>query len=529
MNKLFGLLLLALSFVSCRKEATLWYSDWVLPVAGDTLDLGNLTNDSTLAVENGIYVLDLHRKIASINLSEYIELPDTTIEQKFAISFSTLNVPAGSSFVNSNEDHVFDLDDMQLKQARVKSGRIILEVFSPVETTTFFEIELPSVTSGSEVVKKTLSVAPGTLSSPASNSMEIDLAGYVIDLRGSNGLEFNSLPSKLKVTSDPSGSAVVLHSTDSTRFIIRMENIRLDYARGYFGQQKIADNYVFDSKFLKNQVEGLLDLSAINLQLDFVNSIKVSAKANLKKLKNTNTDNGNSVELSNSVIGNPFIVQSASGNWDNLQATEKSLTFNSGNSNLESFVENLGDQTQIDYELELNPWGNTSGGWDEFFPQSALDVELHAQMPLNIGMDDLVLTDVFDFAVEQDYSKTRVQSGNLVLKIENAFPLQGDLELEFLDAAGQIIQSISNVEKIQSAAYGLTNSLGILSKKSELTVPFPEDLLLRLNDIKQIRAVLKLNTPDPVTGDSQQVSIPEKAFFYIRVQTNFKLENHLGE
>ena len=69
MNKLFGLLLLALGAVSCRKEATTWYSDWVLPVAGDTLDLSNLTNDSTLAIENGVYVLDMHRKIASIQPS----------------------------------------------------------------------------------------------------------------------------------------------------------------------------------------------------------------------------------------------------------------------------------------------------------------------------------------------------------------------------------------------------------------------------------------------------------------------------
>ncbi|MGV3631549.1 MAG: hypothetical protein ACO1O6_10085 [Bacteroidota bacterium] len=529
MNKLAVLFLLAVLFASCRKEATLWYSDWVLPVAGDTLDLGQLTNDSTLAVENGFYVLDLHRKIASVKPSEYIELPDTTIEQKFAINFATLNVPAGASFVNSNEDHVFDLDDMQLKKARVKSGKIFLDVYSPVQTKTFFEIELPSVTSASGVVKQTLEVPPGTEANPASNSLEIDLTGYLIDLTGSTGLAFNSLPSKLKVTSDPDGNAVVLHSTDSTRFVIRMQDIQMDYARGYFGNHKISESYTFDSKFLKNQVEGLLDLSAMDLQLDFENGIKVSAKANLKKLKNTNTDNGNSVELSNSIIGNAFVLQSATGNWDNLQPSEKTLAFDAGNSNLEAFIENLGDQTQIDYELELNPWGNTSGGWDEFFPQSALDVNLHAQMPLNLAMDDLVLSDTFALVIEQDYTKTQVQSGNLILKTENGFPFQGELELEFYDAAKQKIHSITDLQKIQSAAYGVANSLGTLTQKSELIVPFPEELLLRLNEIKQVRVVLTLNTPDPGTGDIQKVSIPEKAFFYIRINTNFKLENHLGE
>ena len=528
MNKLFGLLLLALGAVSCRKEATTWYSDWVLPVAGDTLDLSNLTNDSTLAIENGVYVLDMHRKIASIQPSEYIELPDTIIELKFAISFSSLNVPAGSSFVNSNEDHVFDLGDVELKKARVKSGRIYLDVYSPVPTRTFFEIELPSVTSGSEVVKKTLAVPPGTLQNPASNSLAIDLTGYLIDLTGSSGLAFNSLPSKLKVTSDSAGGAVELHSTDSTRFVIRMENIRMDYARGYFGQQKVSDSYTFDSKFLKNQLSGMLDIPAMSLQLDFKNSIKVSASANLKQLKNTNTENGNSVSLANSIIGNPFIIQSAAGNWDNLQPSVKTVSFDGGNSNLESFIENLGDQTLIDYEIQLNPWGNTSGGWDEFFPQSALDVEVHAQMPLNIGMNNLVISDTFDLAIEQDYTKTQVQSGNLVLKLENAFPFSGDLALEFYDVNDQSIHAITNLQQIPSGNYGATTSLGIPSQKSQLTVPFPEELLLRLNDIKKIRVSLTLNTPDAM-GNTQVVSIPEKAFFLVKIQTNFKLENHLGE
>lgn len=529
MNKLFGLFLLAAVFSSCRKEATLWYSDWILPVAGDTLDLGQLTNDSTLAVENGFYVLDLHRKIASVKPSEYIQLPDTSIEQKFAISFSTLTVPAGSSFVNSNEDHVFDLGETELKKARVKSGKIFLDVFSPVSTKTFFEIELPSVTFGSEVVKKILEVPPGTPSDPASNSLEIDLTGYIIDLTGSSGLSFNSLPSRLKVTSDPDGDQIVLSSTDSTRFVIRMEGIQMDYARGYFGNQKVSESFTFDSKFLKNQVTGMLDIPAMSLQLDFQNGIKVSAEATLKQLKNINTKNGNSVSLSSSALGNPFIVSSATGTWDNLQVSEKTLVFDGGNSNLEAFIENLGDQTQIDYELELNPWGNTSGGWDEFFPQSAFDVHLHAYMPLNIGMDNLVLSDTFPMAIEQDYSKTQVESGNLVIKAENAFPFQGDLVLQFYDANNQLIHTISGLNKVQSAVYGTLNSLDILSQKSELTVPFPEEMLLRLNEIKKVRVALTLNTPNPATGSTQVVSIPENAFFLIKIQANFKLENHLGE
>lgn len=529
MNKLLLLLFPVMLFFSCRKETTRWYSDWVLPVANDTLDLVKLTNDSTLAIENGVYVLDLHRTIASISPSEYIQLPDTVIGQKFAIGISVLTVPAGSSFLTSNEDLVFDMDEVELKKARVKSGSIFLEVFSPIETITFFEIELPSVTLDGQVIKKTLEVPAGTPANLASNSMEVDLSGYVIDLTGSSGTDYNSLPSKLKVTSDPEGEQVTITSADSTHFKIRMQDIRLDYGRGYFGHHLVNDSYTFDSKFLKNQLEGVLDLSAMSLQLDFENGIKTSGKVKLEQLKNTNTGTGSEVSLSHPVINNAFVLESATGSWGTLEPYEKSLVFDGGNSNLEGFIENLGDQTLIDYELELNPWGNTSGGWDEFFPNSSFDVRLHVQMPLNLSMDQLVLSDTFALDLDQQGSAVQLHSGNLVLKLENAFPFQGELELQFYDSANQQVYVIEGLDKIPSSTFGTLTSLNIFSSKSQLVVPFPEELLLRSGEIKKIRVLLRLNTPNPVSGNTEMVSIPEKAFFKIVMQASFKLENRIGE
>ncbi len=529
MNKFFYFLFVSAILFSCRKENTSWYSDWTVPLFNDTLDLNNLTNDSTLTIQNGFYVLDLNRKIASIKPSEYIKIPDTIIEQKFAISINSLNIPAGTSFVNNNEDHVFDLKDVQLKMARVKQGKIYLEVFNEVSTKTFFEIELPSVTLNNIKVKKNLEVPAGSSSSPSSNTLEIDLAGYFIDMTGSSGNSFNSLPSKLKVTSDPNGNSVILTSSDSTKFKIRMEGIELDYARGFFGNYKVLDSYSFESEFLKNNLSGNIDLPNIHLDLNFQNGIKTSAKANLKKLNNINSENSNAVLLTNEIIGNPFTIQTATGSWENLVPSTKTFIFDENNSNLENFIENLGETTEIEYDIELNPWGNISNGWDEFFPESSFDVNLNLQMPLNIAFNNLVLQDTFYVSFEQDYEKTQIESGILHLKVENAFPLEGEISLIFLDEFNnQIFTSIID-QKIGSSVYGAINSLGIISSKTNLDINFPAELLLKLNEIKKIKTSIKLNSPNVNTNLVEQVLIPEKAFLKVKLQASFNLENHLGK
>ncbi len=527
MKKLLYFSALIFTFFSCRKEATVWYSDWVVPIIQDSLDLKNLTNDSTLSIENGFYNVDLTRKIASIKPSEYVKIPDTIISQKFAIALPSLAVSPGTSFVTNNEDHIFDLDKIQLKKARIKKGKIFLEVFSPIETKTFFEIELPSVSANNVVIKKTLEVPPGSPAQLSSNKLEVDLSGSFIKMTGSNGVSFNSLPSKLRIFSDPNGSAVTVSSSDSTVFNLSMEGIELDYAQGYFGNYHFAESYTFVSEFLKNKVNGTIDLPAISLDLELTNGIKTSAKANLKKLNNINSNTSTSVLLSNSIIGNPFTVQGATGNWDNFTPSEKTISFDGSNSNLENFIENLGETTEIDYEIELNPWGNISGGWDEFFPTSAFDINLKMSLPLKVGLNNLILKDTFDVSFEQDYSKTQIESGSLVLKLENAFPLEGEIELFFLDADKSKIGEISDINKINSSVFGSMTSLGILSNKTELNVMLDEAILLKLNEIKYIFAQVKLNSPNAISNLSEQVSIPEKAFFRMKVQAAFNLENRI--
>jgi hypothetical protein len=131
-------------FLSCRKEKAIWESDWSLPLVSDTLDLQNLVTDSFLALNgSGNYQLEINRNILDFKLSDYIEIPDTTISQKYSIASGSLNVQPGTSFVNNNKDHLFDLQGAELKRVVISEGKIKISVENPIETKTIFTVKLP--------------------------------------------------------------------------------------------------------------------------------------------------------------------------------------------------------------------------------------------------------------------------------------------------------------------------------------------------------------------------------------------------
>ena len=126
------ILIFSIVLLSCKKEATIWESDWSSPLISDTLSLNNLVNDSTLAENSGGYLLDLDRILFDLNITELVKIPDTTIAEDFAFS-GTLILNPGVSFVNSIEEHNINIPDVQLKE-------IILTFHKKIVTLSQLEI-----------------------------------------------------------------------------------------------------------------------------------------------------------------------------------------------------------------------------------------------------------------------------------------------------------------------------------------------------------------------------------------------------
>jgi hypothetical protein len=507
---------------SCKKKDTTWNTDWATPIISDTLKLNHLFNDSTLTTSNQTTIdVDLTRTLLDIRLSDIITIPDTTITQIFSPLFSLNNVQPGTSFVNTVEEHNFDLQDVQLKKIRTAAGKIKVRVFNPLSTKVFFTIQLPGATKNGVLFEQTYFVNAGTIAQPSTVEEELDLSGYDIDLTGESGLSYNKIQSKLSLKTDPDGPIVSINSQNDFKFEGFFSGLKIDYAKGYFGNQIISDTSLFTIPYLTNIISGNIDIPATNLTFLIENGMKVSLKGKLTHAENTNVSN-NTVTLSSTEIGSDFYVSPATGGWASLQPSEQSINFNSTNSNIEQYIENLGAEHKVGYQLQLNPWGNISGGADEVFPNSRIKVKINVEIPLQVGADGLTLRDTFDFNLSQDPTKIHANSGVIIVNATNAFPVSCEPVLYFMDENNFVLHTVLGSSQIASSGLGSFNAQsGLFEKKSSVDFILPAPLITNLDKIKFVVIEARFDTPNATTGFNEQQSIPYGAF--LAVKMNVKL------
>lgn len=518
-RQLLILLLLTILICSCKKKQTTWDTSWSAPIISDTINLSNLFNDSTLVSNNQTTIdLDLSRTILNLGLSDLVGFPDTTINQIFNLNFSLSNVPAGYTFANTTEEHAFDLNEVQLKKVQVVSGKIKLKVFNPIATKVYLKIILPGITKNGLNFEQTFFVDAGTNAQPGSAEEILNLSDYLIDLTGVNGLSYNKLQSQLIITSDPSGPTVAISSNNYFSFAAEFIDLKFSYAKGYFGNTVISETAEINVPYFTSIVAGSINLPSSNLDFEIENGMKFGVKGKLISATSFN-NNGNNVQLASSNLGNDFWISPATGSWNNLQTSSHQLIFSAANSNIENYLENLGSSHQLAYQLQLNPWGNVSGGNDEIFPNSRLKIKIKTQMPLSIGADGLTLRDTFNVDLKQNSNKTHVKSGLISLTATNAFPLACEPILYLLNENGSILYTINATSQIYSSLTGSLNTQsGLFEKSSLLEFFLTEDIANNFDKIKKIVVQAKFDTPNPISGQNEVQSIPFGAFLAVKLK-----------
>lgn len=519
------ILLIATLIASCKKEATVWEADWSVPIVNDTLTLANLVNDTTLNESSGFYELDLTRTLFDMDINEVAQIPDTTIHEELDNgSWANFPVTAGSSIFQTADiqEHDLVLEDLLLKRIIMKEGEISIRFENPLPTVINFYLIMPGFTLNGVEFDVTYEIPAGTVANPGVISQTVDLAGYDIDLKGLSGFDNNKFVTEIDAIAQTS-----VNFGDEHIIVVdaSFKGVKLDYAQGYFGSKIIADVVDVDLSALDIYESGAIDLSTLSLGFEIENGIKVGAQGTLNSISNENAL-GSIVNLAGGPIGNAFNIDPATGVWNSLVPSSNSLEFTSANSNIEAYLENLGTKHVIDYSIQLNPWGNTSGTWDEIYPQSALKVKLHAQMPLAIGLDNLILRDTFEVSLNQDPEKTRIVSGELILNTSNAFPFSADVSIVMLNTNGNVVNTIYASEKIEASQFGSFDSgYNFNICDSEVRFILTDDVVADLDNVTHLIVRSKFNSLNATTLVSEQMIIPVDAFLTVKLKTKFKSEN----
>lgn len=516
MQRLAVIPLFLLLLFSCKKEPTTWQTDWSAPVAHGHLTLGDLVPEENITTNSDNYIsLVYHGSLYTFTLDTLVDLPDTTIYKKSAVGVSSLNVGPGFSYTDSY-DQLYDLDQIELKKVRVKSGSIAVEIHCPWQGASVVTFNFPKITDNGVPFVRTYYMPAASQTSPAVSIETIDIAHYFIDLTGISGNLINMLSAEFTMGSNEATATYTITDTDSIEYEIRFQNLVPDYAKGYFGQYQFIDTAGLSLDFMKNITAGQLNLDSINLTLTVKNGFNLIAQAKITHLKGYNSKNGSIYNLSFPELNNSMNINPASGGIYDFVPSEYPITINNSNSTIIPFIENMNDSVSLGYELNINPFGNVTAGSDEVFPGSAFELFLDAEFPVKFGANGMTVVDTFKVNYN-DPDGVYPENGEFILSYSNGFPLGGQAVFYLLDEYDEILDSIQSSGEIFSGTYQSSTSL-TTPYSGQLTYSVSRNQIMNLDKCNRLILQVVFST-----DQAQNVKVSADAYFDFVLNSNLKL------
>ncbi len=454
MQKIISIILLVLILASCRKreEAIRWNVDLIAPVVYGEMGLSDILPDSTIVVNPDSSInLNLDLNLYSLDLDSLVNLPDTTLADTFSIPFSVpVTFTPGQSFINQPEDNLIDAGGAELTNVTIKSGTIDYQLESTIEGMVIYEYQIPVATDQFGNPFSKLVYVPAA--SPGQNMIvtgSFDISGYSIDLTGTTGNQVNTIQTTINVKVDPDNPGDVTTSNQDTIYVENtMQDIKLQYARGYFGQLNFdvgPETSNFDA--FNQFTSGSIDIDQIDVDFELINGVGVDARIKINEISGLKGSGVSS--LNHSIIGSVLNINRAQENGSTITPYVWSTQMNNSNSNIDQLLELMPDQLRYELELKLNPLGNVSGHNDFISADAPMEINMNVDMPLSAIASSLTLVDTIELNISDT---NNINYGVFNIDLENGFPLGASIDIALLDHNNMVAGHVFSPDLIPSAS-----------------------------------------------------------------------------
>ncbi len=509
---LYPLLFLGLFMTECNRERKplSWTIDGTAPLINGSLSLKDILPDSILTTNsNNSINLSFESNIYRLNFDSLVKIPDTTVVTDYNIPFSAgITFSPGQTFISQPENISLNINDVELTKITVKNGRVDYKLSSNIPAEIIYEYKISNAIdeAGNPFSEEVTVPAAGSSKSFVTGSFSLDR--YSLDLTGTNNNLYNTLSTFVTMKlSDNHNEDLLLNNNDSVKIENTLSNLSVKYAEGYFGNQSITTSEPSKIAQMDNIINGTIDIEQLTVGLNIINGIGADAKFSIQNL--TSKSSSASIPLNHQLIGQQNFINRASNQWGTISSTKFTTTFNTSNSNIENWIENLPDSILYAFNFELNPLGNVSGHSDFIDATSPFEINMTVDMPLSFIANNLTLLDTITVTTE---NIDQILSGKLKLTIDNGFPLAAKVSLKNIENGTELFSQ----NTITAAAID-NNGLVRESSKSNHTINFTEDeieLLKMNNDFE-----LKITFDSPIS--SNPIAIYDDYKIGFNVVTNF--------
>jgi hypothetical protein len=502
------ILSVSLSFFSCKKD-TSWDVDAAIPIARSTLNISNFFGDTIFQADpSGLLHIAFSKDIVNFSMDSLLNLPDTMIPLGYTIPFTTTVNPGVQIYSNAainDKEITFDVSNgVELNRAIIRKGSLRIEYTNTCTQPLKFEYVINSASLWGAPLHVTQVIpANGTF------TKVYPLDGYNINLTGLSGNKVNTLVQTYTVSTDVGGATDVLQPGQDLSIKLKFEDIVPEYVQGYFGQQDLSfgpDSSLIGllGNFTADNL--LLTQSAINFRI--INEFGIEMSSSINSLRSIKTNPANVVTLNSGNLLQSINVNRA-GKTNNpsnpVFPWVKQISLNSGNSNLNPFLENLPDYLGYSIKAKLNPLGNISAANDFAYYGHGLKVIADVDIPLALSANYFKLVNNSKVDLTQLKELDNVNYCEIILQARNNYAFKARIQGYMLNDQNQVIDSLflPGENTIQSAITD-ANNIVLNYVDSKLISGFEKSKIENLKQCKQIRFVSYLflpNQPTPITID----------------------------
>jgi hypothetical protein len=435
-----------------------------------------------------------------IDTTDYISISLEPVDLKV---LSAKAIFPGQTVIDSVQETKYEFPgefaDIELTKIVVSNGKLRAYSKSYIEDTVEFSYSLPSADRNGEIPRSLLKLIPAVNGVPSEQTQEIDLAGFSLDMTA-GGTTFNTLVQAYQVNLVYSGKLVEIEKTDSVIVDFGLFDLEPTYVEGYIGKQSFS----FSGEEALNLFNFIdldkLAFSSPRANLTFANSIGIDNQIQIKEMKATNTETGESVSLIGEVnrTNTPLVI-----NGPNLPDTNEvvltQIQFDAESGNLDDFINVLPDQLSYDFEI-LGNYNGQPGVHDNFASnKSEIAAYVEFELPLegiikNFRFADTTETE-FELGSTEDID--RVNDGFFRIIMENRYPMEGVVTAILHDEAMNEIQVIAKDIRLEA---GEMNATGYVANPTVTTVEIPfdrEELVEILEESRFVTYKFRLSTkPD---------------------------------
>lgn len=420
----------------CLRNPTTWEVDVALPLVDDLLDWKDVVGDSSVTVESGTTALvRFDGVISELDIEALTQLPDTLVAQELTPEFAggPFQVPPGTVLLDTQEDIVFQGIDQQFTTIVLESGRIEYSVQSSTDGYVEMEYNFPSVTIDDEPVELYVLLPPIGSSQFQSEEGVIDLSGATIDLTGVSGNEINRIASELLIGTPASiQDTAQVYGSDSILVSMHFKDLLVQQVGGYFGQETLdfdVEQRVFDPELFTG---GFLEVNPARALLSFRNTLAADIRLDLDALQ------VDGINVGHPLLGTPQFITRADWSAGEVQPAEWTMDLLETGPDIFELLGYLPEWVTMQGEGLLNPLGDVSGGQDFFDARYPPQLQLDLEWPLQGVIEQFGIARTFELGGTDlpDFE------GDLILRLNNGFPVSWDLHAEWTHPDGEIATEI---------------------------------------------------------------------------------------